>query len=53
MNHLLILMPESKRGRPPLTLKLTMFFDCRFQPRSYLLELILNLLTCYSHTTPM
>ncbi|MFS7929365.1 hypothetical protein Hanom_Chr04g00331691 [Helianthus anomalus] len=40
--HRLILMPESKHGRPPLTLRLTMFFDCRSPPRNYLLELILN-----------
>ncbi|MFS7917310.1 hypothetical protein Hanom_Chr03g00187501 [Helianthus anomalus] len=39
----MILTPKSKLGRPPLALRLTMFFDCRSRPRSCLLELILNL----------
>ncbi|MFS8024154.1 hypothetical protein Hanom_Chr16g01459891 [Helianthus anomalus] len=41
-------MPDSKRGRSPLTLRLTVFFDCRFRPRSYLLELTLDLLPYYT-----
>ncbi|KAJ0804783.1 hypothetical protein HanPI659440_Chr02g0042081 [Helianthus annuus] len=43
MISLLIVMPKSKRGRPPLMLRLTVFFVCRFRPKSYLSDGILDL----------
>ncbi|MFS8001766.1 hypothetical protein Hanom_Chr13g01194231 [Helianthus anomalus] len=45
---ILILKPESKRGRPPIVLRLTVFFGCRFRSRSYLLELILDPSSCHT-----
>ncbi|MFS7905610.1 hypothetical protein Hanom_Chr01g00049691 [Helianthus anomalus] len=36
MISLLILTPESKRKRPPLVLRLLVFFVCRFRSKSYL-----------------